>query len=238
MVLVTSNTKRRMARVAREHATDIELWHTATYLLQIGTTLEKGYFYPFLAASAFAFFAFEAYLNELGRRLFPDLWKRERKEFTRGPYLGTLGKFRYLAHRTGYAYSPTVRPFQTIKILASMRDHLAHGRAELYERTVRLARAESISNAPPKLMGWGRASFARRAIADVERVSDGLMAAAKQRGPTAARIGTHFGVRTKPLALRTLRVGYSARDGTLGAGSDSIVPPFGRAVTRSCWRPL
>ena len=166
-------------RVTGEHATDIRLWDTATYLLQIGTARKKGRFYPLLAASAFAFFAFEAYLNEVGRKLFPELWQRERRLFTRAPYRGTLGKFKYLAQRTGYRYSEVAAgPFATVCGLERVRDQLAHGRAELYDVPATSRNAETI-RAAPELMKWGERSFAEKAVADVGVLADGLMAAAK-----------------------------------------------------------
>lgn len=178
-------TGRPKLRVAGEHATDIRLWHTSTYLLQIGTSLEKGYFHPLLAASVFAFFAFEAYLNEVGRQLFPEVWKRERQLFTKGTYRGTLGKFKYLARKSGYRYSEATRPFRTVEHLVAVRDHLAHGRPETYDRKVSATRAES-TGTNPKLMAWGQRSFADRAVTDVERLADGLMAAAKLKYGEAA----------------------------------------------------
>jgi hypothetical protein len=71
--------------VTREHYTHIQLWNTATYLFHgIGVRLDRGYFHPFLAASVFSFFAFESYLNELGRLLDPGVWTRERHFFATG----------------------------------------------------------------------------------------------------------------------------------------------------------
>ena len=173
-------------RVSGEHYVDLELWHTATYLLDIGANRTRGQFHPLLAASVFAFFAFEAYLNEVGRHLAPEVWARERDFFAKGKYQGTLGKFRYLADVTSYQYSSVTRPFQTVRLLARVRDQLAHGRVETFDVRTSLKKADSVG-AKPSLRAWGKLSFAKRAIADIETLADGLMAAAKaRRGQWAA----------------------------------------------------
>lgn len=166
-------------RVTGEHATDVLLWSTATYLLRIGTHRRKGYFHVFLAASLFAFFAFEAYLNEVGEPLAPEIWTSEREFFKKRKYRGTLGKFKYLAEKTGYKYSTAATsPFQSVRQLAEVRDQLAHGRRETFDVMADPEHADSIG-ATPKLMAWGERSFAKRAVADVQTLADGLMAAAK-----------------------------------------------------------
>ena len=102
-------------RVEGEHYIDLRLWATATYLLSLGVRRRRGSFHPLVAASVFAFFAFEAFLNEVGRQLYPAVWARERKSFVSGRYRGTLGKFKYLATKTSFAYCPDARPFQTVR---------------------------------------------------------------------------------------------------------------------------
>ena len=72
------------ARITGEHYSDLRLWQTATYFLDLGVHRKEGSFYPLLAASLFSFFAFEAYLNEVGRQLDRDVWKRERDCFCEG----------------------------------------------------------------------------------------------------------------------------------------------------------
>jgi hypothetical protein len=179
-------TRSPIVRVSGEHYVDLELWYTATYLLGIGANRSRGQFHPLLAASVFAFFAFEAYLNEVGRRLAPEVWDGERTFFAKGKYKGTLGKFRYLAELTKYPYSANRRPFQTVRLLATVRDKLAHGRVETYDVRTSLKRADSVGTTP-KLRAWGTLPFAKRAVADIEALADGLMASAKaQCGEWAA----------------------------------------------------
>ena len=188
-------------RITGVHYIDLQLWHTANYLLGIGVRRKKGKYHPLLAASVFAFFAFEAYLNEMGRWLDSEVWNREREFFAREKYRGTLGKFKYLAEKTGYTYSSDTRPFQTVRSLAKVRDLLAHGRVEAFDVRTSVSRADSV-DLTPRLLEWGQVSFARRAIADVQNLSDGLMAAAKAKcGRWAAgyRSSAFVGVATSRL---------------------------------------
>ena len=173
-------------KVTGEAYVDLELWFTATYLLGIGLRRRKGKAHPLLAASVFAFFAFEAFLNELGRHLEPETWSRERESFGRGKYQGTLGKLKYLAEKTGYTYETDKPPFQTIRALASTRDLLAHGRVECFDIRTTADRADSI-RLTPGFMKWGDPKVAKMAVADILAIADGLMAAAKKsRGKWSA----------------------------------------------------
>lgn len=172
-------TKAAKVKVTGEAYVDLQLWFTARYLLGIGLRRRKGGAHPLLAAAVFAFFAFEAFLNEVGRQLDPDTWSREREVFGRGRYQGTLGKLRYLAEKTGFVYATDKPPFQTIRALASTRDLLAHGRVELFDVRTTADRADSIQ-LTPGFMKWGNPKAAKGAIADVEAIANGLMAAAKK----------------------------------------------------------
>jgi hypothetical protein len=165
-------------RVTGEHHTDLALWFTANYLLGIGVRRKKGRFHPLLAASVFAFFAFEAFLNEVGRHLDPNAWRNERMFFSKGRFRGTLGKFRYLANKAGYTYSERAPPFETVRALAKVRDMLAHGRVEPFDVKVNVNLGDSVK-LTPKIMDWGDVRFAKKAIADIETLADGLIAAAK-----------------------------------------------------------
>jgi hypothetical protein len=138
-------------------------------------------FHPFLAARVFAFFAFESYLNELGRQLDPDVWARERDFFAKGTYRGTLGKFKYLAEKSEHTYEVGQRPFQTVRQLLHVCDYIAHGRAKLIEFKSDAKRAEDDARGESALRAWGKRDFAERALADVEAVADGLITAARAK---------------------------------------------------------
>jgi len=167
------------ARASGAHYTDITLWDTAMYLLHMGNERERGSAHPFLAAAVFAFFAFEANLNEMGRRLDPEVWAQERRHFKRKI---TIREFRHLAELTGYTCSWGERPLQTVLELGTVRDALAHGRTEEYDEETTVELAEDVGG-EPAIERWRTAHFARKAVEDVERAANGLFDAALARFP-------------------------------------------------------
>jgi hypothetical protein len=69
-------------------------------------------------------------LNYVGERLAPDVWKDERNNFRREPYRGLEGKIRKVLELVGFPWQPTTEPLKTILELKSLRDLIAHGKAE------------------------------------------------------------------------------------------------------------
>lgn len=96
----------------------------------------------FFALSAmFLFFAaFEGYLNWLGSRVAPEVWKDERQFFSRSPFQGTLGKYRFLATIIHISNpDPSQGPFQTANDLLELRNMVAHPKTEAGEKQVKFA---------------------------------------------------------------------------------------------------
>lgn len=93
--------KEGRARITGEHYTHRYLWHAARTLSEKGKADETGGVL-LMAATLFAFFALEAYLNYIGPIVCPDEWASER-EFFGGEggerYRGTLGKLHLLGDR-------------------------------------------------------------------------------------------------------------------------------------------
>jgi hypothetical protein len=195
MLLRMAKQKKPVARVrvTGEKYVDIQLWGTANYLLRLGNERDKGFYHPYIAASLFAFFAFEAFLNEVGRNLEPKVWEKERDFFKSGKYQGTLGKFKLLAEKVSFAYDTTKRPFQTAKELGRVRDRIAHGRVERFDEIIRADRLDA-HVFELHFEKWGTKKAAERAMADIEQLADGLLAASKvTRGKYAAGYrGTAF----------------------------------------------
>lgn len=193
-------------RVEGEHFTYLRVWQTSKHLLAAGLEREQGSYYPLLAASVFAFFAFEGFVNELGRQIAPDVWTDERAFFARGEFRGTLGKFKYLAQLCDFHYNAGTRPFQTVRMLARARDVLVHNKTETFDLEVPAGAFADAEVPSPTMNEYADRDFASRAVVDVERLCDDLIASAK-------------------LKFGEFEVGYRHRafDGISGTHSKSLI---------------
>jgi hypothetical protein len=168
-------------RLRGEHLTHTTLWSTAQRFLSTGLAEKKGGFYPLLAATVFAYFAFEAYLNTALRAVAPDIWKDERRFFACGNYRGTLGKLHYLAELAGLSVETSRRPFQTVNQLSEARDFLGHAKVEEFNVVVPVENLDEPRPYPSVLDKYSSPKFAKRAIEDVEKLADTLHRALLKR---------------------------------------------------------
>lgn len=106
------------------------LWHIVKEESERAAALERGWFHPSAVAMVFAFHTIEAYLNYVGERLAPDIWKDERNYFRKQPYRGWEGKLRKVLELTGLPWNPGHRPLSTVLQLRELRDLIAHGKPE------------------------------------------------------------------------------------------------------------
>jgi hypothetical protein len=87
---------------------------------------QAGCFYFRMMAGVFAAFTVEAFLNHLGSAKVPDWEARERG-------LGPREKLRLLCTVRGWLVDQSKRPYQTFRVMLTLRDSLAHGRTETVE---------------------------------------------------------------------------------------------------------
>ena len=114
-----------------------ELWRVVERQLDNGKRNPTGAFYDDLAAMIFAFHALEAYLNFVGERLAPDIWKDERNYFRNKPYRGFDGKVRKVLELAGVVEPPRdSRPYSTVWTLKYLRDLIAHAKVEEFGEVV------------------------------------------------------------------------------------------------------
>ena len=169
---------KQKAKVVGEYFTHNTLWRTAKRFLDDGRAEPKGSFYPFLASVVFAYFAFEAFLNTALREVDPDTWKNERRFFSRGKYRGgTMGKFRFLALKSGAPFDVSSRPVQTLVEMTRARNFLAHARVDEYDVVVAAERLDDPKWVQGKLDQYSSEHFATRAIEDIEKAADALVTA-------------------------------------------------------------
>lgn len=130
----------------------------------------------FALGSMFLFFAaFEGYLNWLGTRIAPEVWKEEREFFSRSPFKGTLGKYRFLATILRLPDpDPSQGPFQTATDLLKLRDMVAHPKSEAGERSVKCRKGDFPQHYQSELEKKVSADAATRARDHLKELADAL----------------------------------------------------------------
>jgi hypothetical protein len=114
------------------------IWGAAVRNLDLSDQQSEGSKFHALAAMFLFYTAFEGYLNWLGVRIAPEVWADERQFFSRAPYQGTLGKYRFLSKILNQPETDSSKGvFQTAKELNKLRDMVAHPKVEKGERPVK-----------------------------------------------------------------------------------------------------
>ena len=108
------------------------LWRIVEMNAKAAEEQVEGSFYPALISQVFAFHTIEAYLNFVGERIAPEIWKDERNYFRREPYRGWDGKLRKVMELVDLTREPDKRPQTTIARLRFLRDLIAHGKSERF----------------------------------------------------------------------------------------------------------
>ena len=119
-------------------------------------------------------FAFEGYLNYLGRKLFSSWESFERS-------LSWQAKVNLIADRIGFDLEPGHRPLQTLKLLFQFRDNVAHPKPrELQERyeTDELEEARFYEGLQTEAEKFCTAGNVKRSLEDVEQMIKRLHAKA------------------------------------------------------------
>ena len=163
-----------------EHITFRSIWHAALIVRECGEVDGRNGFWSLMAAMVLAYTAYEGFTNDLIERLYPDIWKSERKHFGCGRYRGTIGKTQFLADRLHVRLKRDGRPYNTVAELHNWRNDLVH------PQTVRLKgrmRADAYSKkprrgAPIAFAKLQRPLFVPRCFVDVAALGDILLEAA------------------------------------------------------------
>ena len=115
----------------RDVRTYAEMWHTSRVLLQKGLDEPKGCNHQFMASLVFTAFTFEAYLNQIGKKIF-SCWKSIEK-------LSPKDKLNVIAEKIELEVDYGKRPWQTIKDLFRFRNDIAHGKSEKITEKIAIA---------------------------------------------------------------------------------------------------
>jgi len=107
-----------------EHYLHRVLWNIVQRQLDFAKNNKRGSTYDCIVVMTFTFLTVEAYVNFIGERLAPDLWKIERKHFKR---TGILGKIAKVVELCGIEIlQDNKEPYQTILSLKKFRDLISH----------------------------------------------------------------------------------------------------------------
>lgn len=105
-----------------------ETWRVVKRQFDRPEDSKKGRMYDDLVAMVFASHTIEGYLNFIGDKILPDLWKNEREEFSK---TGIPGKLAALVKACGLEpFDKGRRPYSTVQALKKLRDCIAHPKTQ------------------------------------------------------------------------------------------------------------
>ncbi len=147
--------------------TSAELSHANWVLLENTEQKREGWFYECLTTIVVAAFKFEAYLNHVGKALFPSFWS----EMERLPH---KQKRKIICAHLRIVEADGERPWRTLGDLFRFRNCVAHGKSEILDpsQVVEFGEIEDLRRKRP-LTEWEERctiEFARRAYEDTEAI--------------------------------------------------------------------
>lgn len=174
--------------VSAQFYTHKMLWIAARLHHHAGARDLEMYPYLYLSSQILCYFTFEAYLNFLGERLFPETWVNEQEAFSKDPYRGTLGKFDFISERIGFSVEKSKRPYQTMKTLHRLRKRVVHARTEKFVQQVSVKRTNmyphfEIPYVSSKLEDLLTEANSRRAVEDTREVIEAIHGSARSSFP-------------------------------------------------------
>jgi hypothetical protein len=161
-----------------------DVWRVVQKLIDYAEANPKGALYDDLIAMVFAFHAIEGYLNYLGEKVVPDLWRDEKKLFRDNPVPDKLAAVCERCNLAVPDYGK--RSFSTVSELKKLRNAVARPKT----RKTR-GKVEYDEHKPPPLFPKsylsGTVSHQRaiRARDDMKNIADQLHAAAREKFPEA-----------------------------------------------------
>lgn len=166
-------------RVEGERFLHKDLWRVVERQLEHAVSTPRGAFYDDLVAMVFALLALEAYLNFVGERIAPEIWKDERKFFTKEPYRGFDGKLRKVLDLVGVPEpARDVRPYSTVWLLKDLRDLIAHAMPMRFGSVIEHRANEELSMFHSPLRDIITHENAERARDDIKAFTDSIHRAA------------------------------------------------------------
>jgi hypothetical protein len=164
-----------------------EAWQVVKRHIQYAEAMPQHASDEDLVAMIFAFHTMEGYLNYVGQKIAPELWKNERVTFKPG----LSGKLNAVYERCGIGRpNPGKRPYSTLIELKKLWDRLAYRQTRRPRGSIEsLDHKSSAAFANSRLASVVSHRMAVKARDDVKQIVDEINSAAIGRFPQA-RLGT------------------------------------------------
>jgi hypothetical protein len=105
-----------------------EMWRVVKRQFDRPEESKKGAMYDDLVAMVFASHTLEGYLNFIGDKILPEVWKDERETFSKS---GVSGKLAAVLEACGLEpFEKGRRPYSTVQTLKKLRDCIAHPKTQ------------------------------------------------------------------------------------------------------------
>ena len=112
-----------------------QIWSVVTRHLERAQSGEGGsLFHDGLVVMVFATHALEGYVNCLGERIAPDIWKQERNHFRSSGLAGKISKIREICGIS--EPDAKIRPYSTLRELKELRDLIAHPKTRRFANEI------------------------------------------------------------------------------------------------------
>jgi len=170
------------------------LWNSARLNYALAESDERNSKYLFLSSMVMQFFAFEAYLNYLGKIIAEDVWDIERTFFSKDPFRGTFGKYIFLSKLLLLPKPIFTRGNgQALKVLSEIRNTAAHGKLEAGKRSVKVKAGYPVSYTPSEFERKTTKKYAEKSLKAVECVVTEMQDKAVSLYPDKNIVGKPFG---------------------------------------------
>ena len=143
IVLTVNRRKKQIYKMSTKRATITERQFTFAWLFQgaesefeEAVSVEEGSFYNFMFSVVFLAFSIEAYLNQIGEKLFPDWAKYERR-----PHKEKLKK---VVRRLKFKPDFSSLPFQSYDEIFRFRNLIAHAKPGEFSEFERVCNLGSV----------------------------------------------------------------------------------------------
>jgi hypothetical protein len=158
------------------------LWHATRHQLEDAEKEHPGSGFNYLAAMVLAFNTLEAYLNFIGARLDPTIWKDEQNYFRKSKPSGFRGKIKKVYELSGLAEpNEKTRPYSSVWEAKAFRDMIAHAKTEKEKWEIEHAADTERPHWTPRIETLLKRDRAKRFADDISSVIESIHEAARRK---------------------------------------------------------